>query len=326
MAEDTIQDPSISLFIAVSKFSADVVAQVNSALRAKDIYTQFKSEIMSTAPDFRPYLSTDPQIDYLTVSPIDARDDSRIFFLDQLKSRLQDSPVTGVSHSERYPVQLALISEFVGRWREYIIGCLDRIHLGLCEILNKTVCNHFGDSKVIVETRMIMYEEIELRRAAVLQELESFPKMEQLPFTQNSWQLSSLRQQWLQRYVNARAEHIANPWKCDLSPRPALFDTGRVHMHNFTVSANSAVVTDVLTGLHQLGYENLTLADLARLKPSDAYKEELELAADVRGYFDIAAARVIDIVPMIINHHYLNEFLDTLNFILVKADVHHNTQ
>ncbi|KZT31230.1 hypothetical protein SISSUDRAFT_1067945 [Sistotremastrum suecicum HHB10207 ss-3] len=315
----------------MSKFSTEVVAQVNSTLAAKDIYTQFKSGIMSTAPDFRPYLSSDPQIG-INVFPIaqsapsvNGPDNVQILYLDHLKDLRQKAAVNGLSNFQSHPIQLALINAFVGKWQRHILDCVEKIHLGVCAILNSVLSAHFNQyPELLCRIRMILYEDIERCKTGVLQKLASVPKMETVPFTQNTWQLSSLREQWLQHYVNERAERMVNPWICLIGD--VVHDTRTQVMDQASTAPSDPILaSNVLAGLQQLGYGDLTLADLRRLKVSDDYKEELELAADVRGYFDIASGRVIDFVPIIINHHYLSEFLDNLNFTLVKADIHHIT-
>jgi len=62
--------------------------------------------------------------------------------------------------------------------------------------------------------------------------------------------------------------------------------------------------------LAELGYDNLSESDLARLIPADDFHEELILMAKVRAYFQVAYKRVTDNIPLTIEHA-LNKSLAT---------------
>jgi len=49
-----------------------------------------------------------------------------------------------------------------------------------------------------------------------------------------------------------------------------------------------------LDALSDIGYTNLTLGDLKRLKPTDDFEDELVVMADVRAYFEVAFPSLID--------------------------------
>ncbi|KAH9946711.1 hypothetical protein B0H21DRAFT_693224 [Amylocystis lapponica] len=76
-------------------------------------------------------------------------------------------------------------------------------------------------------------------------------------------------------------------------------------------AVQKAPIDVALEALSELGYKNLTKADLERLHPPDDFEEELEVMADVRAYFQVSYKRIIDNVPMTIQH--------TLNRALAQA-------
>ncbi|GJE97016.1 P-loop containing nucleoside triphosphate hydrolase protein [Phanerochaete sordida] len=75
---------------------------------------------------------------------------------------------------------------------------------------------------------------------------------------------------------------------------------------------------EVLAGLAKLGYTNIDVADLGKLVPPDEYERELEVMAEVRAYFKVAYKRVIDYVPLVIDHEFLRAFADALQEHLVR--------
>ncbi|KAK7691227.1 hypothetical protein QCA50_006330 [Cerrena zonata] len=76
--------------------------------------------------------------------------------------------------------------------------------------------------------------------------------------------------------------------------------------------------TQALSYLARLGYTGLKVEDLARLIPPDEYEEELEVMADVQAFFQVSYKRVIDYVPMIIDHEYLFAFSEALQGHLIE--------
>jgi len=62
---------------------------------------------------------------------------------------------------------------------------------------------------------------------------------------------------------------------------------------------------ETLAMLAKLGYTGMKVEDLAKLNPSDEYETEMEVMAEVRAYFHVAYKRLIDIVPLTIDHAFL---------------------
>lgn len=91
----------------------------------------------------------------------------------------------------------------------------------------------------------------------------------------------------------------------------------------------------ILASLAKLGYQGLTATDLGKLVPPDEYEKELEVMAEVRAYFkvaykvrslralsgglaNVALQRVVDYVPLVIDHEFLRAFGDDLQAHLIK--------
>ncbi|KAI9058586.1 hypothetical protein FKP32DRAFT_1581292 [Trametes sanguinea] len=72
-------------------------------------------------------------------------------------------------------------------------------------------------------------------------------------------------------------------------------------------------IREALAALAKLGFAGLTETDLGKLNKADEYEEELQLMAEVRAYFQVAYKRVIDYVPLTIDHHFLYAFAAALH-------------
>jgi hypothetical protein len=153
--------------------------------------------------------------------------------------------------------------------------------------------------------------------------LEPVLEMEGVPFTQNTHYLSESCAKWLGKYKNARSgpdgsseppskrrklmepPHEVRP-SLDIprfrpdAAQPTLFGstTGLARNHpgaSFQPSPTAAIdddyaskVSDALVALARIGYNSVTEESLGKLAITDDYETELQVMAEVRGYFQIA--------------------------------------
>ncbi|KZS86992.1 P-loop containing nucleoside triphosphate hydrolase protein [Sistotremastrum niveocremeum HHB9708] len=127
----------------------------------------------------------------------------------------------------------------------------------------------------------------------------------------------------------AEATTSANPQTAPAAPalaapKPASFAFNPAPSPSPALTANfSKAKEDVerrANILHMLaveGYEDLTFPDLDRLRAPDEYETELKFAAEVRAYFQVSYKRIIDFVPLMINHNYLSDLVGSLQRVLI---------
>ncbi|KAG6862119.1 hypothetical protein C0995_005931 [Termitomyces sp. Mi166 len=60
-------------------------------------------------------------------------------------------------------------------------------------------------------------------------------------------------------------------------------------------------INSALAALAALGYHGITEADFGKMVPPDEYETEIQVMAEVRGYFQITYKRVIDTIPSLID-------------------------
>ncbi|KZT07896.1 uncharacterized protein LAESUDRAFT_811749 [Laetiporus sulphureus 93-53] len=75
---------------------------------------------------------------------------------------------------------------------------------------------------------------------------------------------------------------------------------------------------EALALLTKLGYTGLEVEDLGKLNPPDEFEEELEVMAEVRAYFHVAYKRIIDYVPLCIDHMFLYNTSNSLQAFLIE--------
>ncbi|KAH9830095.1 P-loop containing nucleoside triphosphate hydrolase protein [Rhodofomes roseus] len=76
--------------------------------------------------------------------------------------------------------------------------------------------------------------------------------------------------------------------------------------------------TDALALLTKLGYKSLKVEDLGKLNPPDEFEEEMQVMAEVRAYFHVAYKRIIDYVPLSVDHLFLFGLSERLQDTLIE--------
>ena len=120
------------------------------------------------------------------------------------------------------------------------------------------------------------------------------------PFTQNIHYLETSKAKWLARYKDIRAGGRLNgPDRGAYVSPPVQTVAGR-HSNRAPASPavigtdkssgprNSEKINSVLALLADIGYSGLSIEDLGKLNPPDEYEAELNMMAEVRGYFQVS--------------------------------------
>ncbi len=133
--------------------------------------------------------------------------------------------------------------------------------------------------------------------------------------------------------VNAALAPAANPFEFANTASPR--QPARVAPAPADDSARQQLVAETLANLAKLGYTGIGEDDLGKLNPPDIYEEELQVMAEVRAYFQVAykvclpvlhcagrscprEQRVIDYIPLSIDHHFLYAFVKQLQQLLFE--------
>jgi len=78
-------------------------------------------------------------------------------------------------------------------------------------------------------------------------------------------------------------------------------------------------INSVLALLADIGYSGLSIEDLGKLNPPDEYEAELNMMAEVRGYFQVSYKRVIDNVPSLIDLKFVKAIPKVVqNFLIAE--------
>ncbi|KAI0323553.1 hypothetical protein GY45DRAFT_1376242 [Cubamyces sp. BRFM 1775] len=214
------------------------------------------------------------------------------------------------------------------------MGCFEAVQLVFKDVIGELVRAYFGRYNIL--KGMIGPVIMELGSICAEQTIERIRfilSLETSPFTQNGHYLSDGREKWLGIYkdigagksdAEAAIAASALPTAQRSLPTPATIETSDIE--GKPGAGNEQGITDprqddnekevllneALAVLAKLGYTGLTEEGLGKLNKTDEYDEGLRLIAEVRTYFQAAYKRVIDYVPLAIDHSFLYAFSEKL--------------
>ncbi|KIP02342.1 hypothetical protein PHLGIDRAFT_32230 [Phlebiopsis gigantea 11061_1 CR5-6] len=296
-------NPATELLQMVNNLLVDVQALVNGTdgferllQRCRPAHQQLKFDILSTAPNFKPFKSeTGNSNGFKAVIDQDDADFqesgthvSKALYLDNIKSYIQRSLPFNVPFS----VKVDLIKRSFENWEAHCLTCFDTIHRATVAELRSLAQQYFGGfsgTTLLADVRLLVDDLVEKHRLKTLELVKFQLELEDPPFTVNDHYFSACRDNYLAQYKAASK-----------------------------VAADPIVVRQVLASLASLGY-NVTQGDLAKLQKEDKYDEEFIVMAETSAYFRVAYKRVIDNIPRVIDHAFLRAIVKELYPTLVTG-------
>ncbi|KAJ6632403.1 P-loop containing nucleoside triphosphate hydrolase protein [Mycena sp. CBHHK59/15] len=253
-------------------FHAAVFGDDHKDLSQKNrrLYLQFKAEIRSTSPDFRPFKNhssyrnpniVDNEPNDIGVSALKTAS-SPPMDLSDVRKTIADSIGWELPNHVPFSATETLVLRFTSKWREPSMLCFNAVVDASSDFLDRLMTIHFGQFTQLEDCiRTLTRAELEACKDEALETLDKMLTLEKLPlFTQNTHYLRSERRVWLSRY---RA----------VVPQPDFED----------------------------------------------FNDELTLMSNVRAYWQVAYQRIIDYVPLLIEHEFCQNLASRLEGMLFQS-------
>ncbi|KAJ7242403.1 P-loop containing nucleoside triphosphate hydrolase protein [Mycena haematopus] len=274
-------EPAAEVLLRISAFSnafhAAVFGDQDKTVSQKDrrIYLRFKADIRSTTPDFRPfagYLSyrdpciTDGESLDVGASTTGVCTLESPLDLGDVRQVIADSIGWELPNHVPFDATRTLVLRFTGQWRSASLACFAAVVEASKDFLDRLTTTHFGQFTQLERyIRTLIHAALVSYKDQALETLEKMLALEKLPlFTQNT-QFQTETKAWFTRY-----------------------NTVRHYWSNY----------------HRTLPSNVTMAAQALMAQGEEYAEELVLMANVRAYWQIAYQRIIDYVPLLIEHEF----------------------
>lgn len=329
-------DPLTEVLARIDRFCSDLQDLVRGSggdksliHRHKASHAIFKKNILSTAPrlqllDIVEYLSPEecgpecnkldailevPREGSVSGGDEDPTDDEEVVTTDPKQYTLYDvrriiKRETGweLPHYLPYDATKFIIDQSVKQWKLPALVCFDSAFKTLSTYVNKAMNTHFGQFPILtVHVQAAVAEILDNKQASAREAVLGILRLESGPFTtQNDHYFEKCRSGWIYLYRDMRAR----PW-CYRRSKPDTEGPSVPYAYN---PSPTSLQRRALDALESLGYKNLAVDDLHRLHPPDNFEEEITVMADVRAYFQVAYKRIIDYLPLTLEHN-LNQAL-----------------
>ncbi|KAI6044500.1 P-loop containing nucleoside triphosphate hydrolase protein [Pisolithus marmoratus] len=289
----------------------------------------FKREIYSTAPQFLPWERKDshrhsklPPATFLSneenpdaedesdddgfglAPPVRLRDDA--IFIDDVMQRVQRARTRELPDYYPFVVQAVYVSTIMKKWREPAIELFEVTNSIIRHRLGEMVENHFahlGRGGIKQAVLMIVYDHLDGAAARAMEKIDWLLQVESMPATLHTHYYTDYRDKFLAYYRGFRG-----------NDHGAMSNIQRAVAGGF----KAETVNKALSSLTELGI-SAKADDLARLLPSDPLEVALGIMASVRGYFQVAYKRFVDMVPLAIDYEMVRGIERGLNGALLDG-------
>ncbi|KAF9482869.1 hypothetical protein BDN70DRAFT_874456 [Pholiota conissans] len=288
-------EPSTEIIFRVNEFCRDVSEAIRGdrtdrrfIQRNRARYLRYKNEIVMTTPDFRPFDGAgNGSQEKLVTTQTEAR------WLGDIRHVIKQSIGWELPGETPFEATTFLINQYTGLWPVPSISCFKDVANNLDALIKDLLHKHFGQykdlarytSELIHQERDRCVEEAFISVNKILA-LETFPL-----FTQNFEQLSSEEKVWLSKYETSRSKYfhrleveVAGYITRSVSPPPIIHTFPKIQLD----------------------------ADLDGTPSTWTINEEMKIIAKVQAYFQVAYKRIIDYVPLTIEHELNQNFAQAI--------------
>ncbi|KAI6044502.1 P-loop containing nucleoside triphosphate hydrolase protein [Pisolithus marmoratus] len=316
-------NPVVEIHRVLNEFTKEVSELIkgtpndNGLVQTTRLHSEtFKREIYSTAPNFMPwerkdshrhpklprakFLSNEENVGAVNEEESDESDEDDVvqkprvtlygnaIYIDEVMQRAQNARTRELPDYYPFVVQAVYISTIVKKWKEPAVELFEVTNNIMRELVGKIVENHFGHlgkGSVKQAVLMIVYDHLDDAAARAKERIDWLLQVESTPATLNTHYYTDYRDKFLAYYRGCRDNN-----------HNIMSNIRRLVADRFKADT----VNKALSSLKELGI-SAKADDLARLLPSDPLEVALGIMASVRGYFQVAYKRFVDMVPLAID-------------------------
>ncbi|KAF5354814.1 hypothetical protein D9756_005633 [Leucocoprinus leucothites] len=288
---------------------------------------QFRQEIRSTAPQFRPYEKkfadsrTMPRATFLDHEGGDVSENHELeasqttalgknkrrrndVFIDEVFKRAQSYRTRELPGNYPFVVQQSYIDECVKGWRSPAQILCRSAHNTLSDHLKTLIRKHFahfGQGMLEHRVRVLVQDHLKSCLARTEEKINWLVDLEDKAFSLNTHYLTDYKSKFLAYYRGARNKGNHADIMSTISTYTPL-SSSATNSKGVPVLCG---IAKVLSGLAELGLTGIKANDLAKLLKTDDMEPALEIMADVRAYFQVAYKRFSDNIPMAIDRELI---------------------
>ncbi|KAF9524508.1 P-loop containing nucleoside triphosphate hydrolase protein [Crepidotus variabilis] len=275
-------------------------------------YSKFKSEIIATAPEFRPFegsaLSLEKTrrcsscITFVPGSQTEARG------LDIVRNRIKLSITWELPGHIPFEVTKNLLHDYIDLWAEPTLDCFQAAKATTTQLLIKLLQEYLGQYKFFQKyiSDLVFKEHNDCGRGTD-EMLQKILQMEKNPLcTQNSDVLSSQRREWKDSLLREAGRMYSEELQQEKSTYHRCSTSRRSYIRHTFASVFSR-------------------ADDHR-PTTWTIDDEIEIMAGVQAYFHVAYQRIIDYIPLTIEHELNQNLANNIGNALIDKVMQDTTE
>ncbi|KAI6160830.1 P-loop containing nucleoside triphosphate hydrolase protein [Pisolithus thermaeus] len=292
-------------------------------------FEAFKREVYSTAPNFLPWEQKDshrclhlPPARFLSneenVDTEDEDDDDELgltppvalrghaIYIDEVMQRARNGRTRELPDYYPFAIHADYVSAIVKEWQEPAVELFEVVNSIIREHVGNLVEEHFahlGKGGVKQAVLMIVYDHLDEAAARAKQKIDWLLQIEGTPATLNT-----------RHYTDYRDKFLAHYRGCRETNHNTVSNIRRLAADRHKVET----VHKALSSLNELGI-SAKVDDLSRLLPADPLEVALGIMASVRGYFQVAYKRFVDMVPLAVDYEMVRGMERGLDEALLKG-------
>ncbi|KAJ3935180.1 MAG: hypothetical protein NXY57DRAFT_1101046 [Lentinula lateritia] len=269
------KEPSTEILLRISDFCRDVMQAVmgeNHKFLVQDNkrhYETFKVAIERTNPDFWPFIS---KKDHSNPNLHVQGGSVGPLDLEDVRKEIAEALTWELPGTIPFDAVKKIVLKSTAEWSASTNKCFDSVFQTTSSVVGKLIEYHFKQfSKLEALIKSLVHFELDTCKTKAMDIIHKLLSHESVPlYTQNDLDLATEKSKWLSNYTYVHQ----NPGKYYIYPKlPSLTST----------SPPRPVV------------------------PPHTYNDELSVMATVSAYFQVAAKRFVDLIPLAIEHE-LNQF------------------
>ncbi|KAH8109512.1 P-loop containing nucleoside triphosphate hydrolase protein [Phellopilus nigrolimitatus] len=293
------------------------------------MYKGFRSQIRHTAPDFRPFENhqdyTKPSFADLDGSSSHEGQGNGPRDLLYVRKVIKESIAWELPNNVPFDAKRRLIEEFVCEWDGPALKCFEDVSTHLSSCLDDILRRHFERfSRLKNHIGTFVKDLFSVQKKIARSAIDSALNLEKNPlFTQNEHYLSRLQDKWLAEYSEIRRNQTKYLKTCGALSETHYSTAASPVMGVYEMPRIDPPSVRAIRALAEMGYPGLSEIYIRlRMRVLDEFNEELIVMADVRAYFFVAYKRIIDSVPLTIEHMLNQGLADCMKkSLLQKLDL-----
>ncbi|KAI0079853.1 hypothetical protein K474DRAFT_477367 [Panus rudis PR-1116 ss-1] len=324
---------------------------------ARRIYAGYKKDICASAPQFVPYpnpgIEEGNEGNTLGYHGAQSRGRGRPLYLQDVRRQIENAITRELPGNVPYAAKTAFMIQCQENWLADSVKCYEAVYSNFRATLVRLSDDVFGQFVNLKEQiHQYQTELMAEKGAATISEVEKILKRERIPFTQNNHYLQVTKSKCLAKFKGMRAGQVDSDGQngnestdfegdngdakvesednsdseavygasSDGPVTPKLINSSgfRTRLFDNSDAISKKAVHAIIANLAYLGLQGVTEDDLAKLVPPDPYEQEMDIMAEVEAYFRVAYKRVIDVIPMTIDHSFLFSFSESLQNRLIE--------